>query len=146
MDQNEKKLIGDFPNTYTFTKNLAEKYIQKYQGDIKCVIWRPSIIASSLKQPFEGWTDSISAAGGLTVLGALGILRYLYIPKPNPFDVIPVDIVSNGIMVATAYHGDETQPDLLTVYNCSTSSQNPLTVEGYKDVAIESVTYATING
>ena len=107
VKENEKALIGNFPNTYTFTKNLAEKYIKKHQGDIKFVIHRPSIIASALEQPFKGWTDSISAAGGLTALGAMGVLKYLHIPKPNPFDIIPVDIVSNGILIATAFHGDE---------------------------------------
>lgn len=29
VKDNEKKIIGPFPNTYTFTKNLAEKYIKK---------------------------------------------------------------------------------------------------------------------
>lgn len=49
VKDNEKKIIGNFPNTYTFTKNLAEKYIKKHQGDVKCVLFRPSIIASSLE-------------------------------------------------------------------------------------------------
>ena len=44
---NEKNLISGFPNTYTFTKNLAERYIEKYHGDLKTVIFRPSIIAGS---------------------------------------------------------------------------------------------------
>ena len=130
-------LIGRFPNTYTFTKNLAEKYINKNVGHVKCVIWRPSIIASALEQPFLGWTDSMSAAGGLTILGLFGILRNLHIPKPNPFDVIPVDIVSNGVLIATAYHGQESTKDSLTIYNCTTSSQNPISMEGYKDITLE---------
>ena len=77
----EKTIIGDFPNTYTFTKNLAEKYIYQNLGDIKCVIWRPSIIGCSLSQPVPGWTDSISAAGGLTFLATAGILKNLYMPN-----------------------------------------------------------------
>lgn len=30
----EKALIGDFPNTYTFTKNMAEKSLNKKKGDL----------------------------------------------------------------------------------------------------------------
>ena len=49
MKINEKKLIGDFPNTYTFTKNLAEKFLIKNLGNVKCVILRPAIIACSME-------------------------------------------------------------------------------------------------
>ena len=99
----EKKLIGQFPNTYTFTKNLAEKFIYQNIGNVKCVIWRPSIILGSHVQPVPGWTDSIAAAGGLTLLAAHGVLRDLYVPDfTNEFDLIPVDMVSNGILIATA--------------------------------------------
>ena len=73
----EQALIGNFPNTYTFTKHLAEKNIKNNMGNVKVVIWRPAIIASALTQPFPGWTDSLSAAGGLSFLGGLGILKYL---------------------------------------------------------------------
>ena len=82
----------------------------------------------------------------MTVLGSLGIVRHAYIPKPNPFDVIPVDIVSNGSLVATAFHGDDAQTEPLAIYNCSTSTQNPLTSEGYKDVCVESCMFTQING
>ena len=122
VKENEQKLIGAFPNTYTYTKNMAEKHIKRNSGHVKVVIWRPTIIASALEQPFQGWTDTISAAGGITVLGTLGIIRFAYIPKPNPFDVIPVDIVTNGILVATAFHGGEGQTEKFSIYQCSTSS------------------------
>lgn len=86
----------------------------------------------------------MSAAGGLTILGTLGILQNMYIPKPNPFDIIPVDIVSNGVLVATAYHGQPNVEDRLTIYNCTTTSQNPITMEGYKDLAIQSIKYQLV--
>ena len=84
----------------------------------------------------------MSAAGGLTILGIIGVLRHMHIPRPNPFDIIPADIVSNGILLATAFHGDDQQTAPLTIYNCTTTSQNPITMEGYKDLAIGSVKYA----
>lgn len=98
----EKELIGTFPNTYTFTKNLAEKSLKKNKGDLKCVIFRPSIIACSLNEPFPGWTDSLSAAGGLTMMIGLGLCNYFNIKGENSFDIIAVDIVSNGIIVTSA--------------------------------------------
>jgi fatty acyl-CoA reductase len=34
VEQQEKELIGKFPNTYTFTKNLAEKSLFKKKGNL----------------------------------------------------------------------------------------------------------------
>ena len=31
---NEKKLIGDYPNTYTYTKSMAEKSLMKKKGNL----------------------------------------------------------------------------------------------------------------
>jgi hypothetical protein len=46
--QQEKQLIGSYPNTYTYTKSMAERSLFKKMGNLKCVLFRPSIIAASL--------------------------------------------------------------------------------------------------
>ena len=74
----------------------------KNKGDLSVVILRPSIIASTLKDPFPGWTDSLSAAGGLMVMTGIGLINYINNKGNNRFDVIPVDIVTNSIVVVTA--------------------------------------------
>lgn len=129
VTKNEKQLIGKFPNTYTFTKNLAEKNLMRNRGNVKVVIHRPSIIASSLAQPFKGWTDSISAAGGLTVLAGLGLLRIMPTSGKNRFDVVPADVVANSILVVAVNSAIKEIP--FEVYNCGTSVQNPITMKGY---------------
>jgi fatty acyl-CoA reductase len=100
--ENEKILIGQFPNTYTFTKNMAEKTLLKRKGDLPVVLFRPAIIASSAEEPFPGWTDSLSAAGGITLMSGLGFINFVNIKGDTMFDIIPVDIVTNGIIVSTA--------------------------------------------
>ena len=127
--EQEKKLIGNFPNTYTFTKNLAEKNLKANRGHLRTIIHRPAIIACCDKQPFPGWTDSISAAGGLTVLGGLGILKLLPTPGLNVFDVIPADIVSNSILVCCA-HNVINNIDF-DVFNCGSSVTNPISIHDY---------------
>lgn len=47
IQDQETQLLGGFPNTYTYTKNMAEKRLAKTLGKVKCVIWRPAIIASA---------------------------------------------------------------------------------------------------
>ena len=46
------ELLGDYPNTYTFTKGLAEHIVTTENGDMPVSIVRPSIIAGSYKEPF----------------------------------------------------------------------------------------------
>mmetsp|Transcript_26024 Transcript_26024/g.18481 ORF Transcript_26024/g.18481 Transcript_26024/m.18481 type:complete len:112 (+) Transcript_26024:224-559(+) len=101
--ENEKSLIGDYPNTYTFTKSMAERVLKKRRGNIKLMIYRPSIIMSNYEDPLEGWTDTIAAAGGLTMAFALGIMHFINANSTALFDLIPCDFVSNGILVATCY-------------------------------------------
>ena len=47
LSDNLKTYIGEYPNTYTYTKSLAEKQLMKTKGNLNVVIYRPSIIGSS---------------------------------------------------------------------------------------------------
>jgi thioester reductase-like protein len=40
----EKEIIGDFPNTYMFTKNVAEQLLHQQRGNLPMTIVRPAII------------------------------------------------------------------------------------------------------
>jgi len=46
------KLIGDRPNTYTYTKALAEYVVQQEGARLNTAIIRPSIVGASWKEPF----------------------------------------------------------------------------------------------
>lgn len=46
------KLIGDRPNTYTFTKALAEMVVQKEGANLNMAIVRPSIVGATWQEPF----------------------------------------------------------------------------------------------
>ena len=51
VTQNEKKIIGDWPNTYTFTKSMAERSLKKHCGNLRVAIIRPSIIICCYEEP-----------------------------------------------------------------------------------------------
>jgi len=44
MLKTTKSLIAPWPNTYTFTKNLAERALQKHRGNFPILVLRPAII------------------------------------------------------------------------------------------------------
>ena len=52
LEEITPKLIGDWPNTYTFTKALTEYLVQQEKGDLNIAIIRPSIVGASWHEPF----------------------------------------------------------------------------------------------
>jgi len=82
---------------------MAERTLKKRRNpNLPCLLLRPSIIGGALKEPYPGWTDTISAAGGLSLTGGIGIVNWIHGDSNNIADLIPVDIVSNMIIAATA--------------------------------------------
>ena len=49
-----REVIGDRPNTYTFTKALAENILETEGKNLPLAIIRPSIVAASWKEPAPG--------------------------------------------------------------------------------------------
>lgn len=41
------RILGSFPNTYTYTKNLCERLMKIRQGSVPLCIVRPAIINTS---------------------------------------------------------------------------------------------------
>ena len=52
MEDITPRLIGDRPNTYTYTKALAEYVVQQEQEHLNIGIIRPSIVGASWQEPF----------------------------------------------------------------------------------------------
>lgn len=48
-----------WPNTYVFTKAMGEMIVGEKRETISLVLIRPSIITSTFKEPFPGWTEGI---------------------------------------------------------------------------------------
>lgn len=48
-------ILAGFPNTYVFTKCLAESVIAEMANDLPIVIFRPAIVMSTETEPIPGW-------------------------------------------------------------------------------------------
>jgi fatty acyl-CoA reductase len=55
-----QKLLGKKPNTFTYTKFVAETLLQQEAAGLPLVIVRPSTIGASWKDPFAGWVEKSS--------------------------------------------------------------------------------------
>lgn len=52
IDEITPKLIGDQPNTYTYTKALGEMVVHQEGGNLNIAIVRPSIVGATWQEPF----------------------------------------------------------------------------------------------
>lgn len=118
------KLLNDHPNTYTFTKALAEHEVANAASQVPSAIVRPSMITCAWKEPVPGWTNSKNGPTGFMMGAAKGIVRRLPVDKDLIYDYIPVDTVINQLMVA-AWHVGNTRPQTTPVYHCTSSTVNP---------------------
>ncbi|XP_048862742.1 fatty acyl-CoA reductase 1-like isoform X1 [Brienomyrus brachyistius] len=118
------RLIGERPNTYTYTKALAECVVQQESDKLSVAIIRPSIVGASWQEPFPGWIDNFNGPSGVFIAAGKGILRTMRASNDAVADLIPVDVVINLTLAAgwyTAVH----RPKSALVYNCTTGGINP---------------------
>jgi alcohol-forming fatty acyl-CoA reductase len=102
---NEAELLAEsgHPNTYTYTKCLAEHLLCRRRGQVPLAIVRPSIISAAWASPKPGWIDSNAAFAGCLLYTGLGLVK-VWEANPNVrLDVVPVDSVSERIL-HTAFH------------------------------------------
>lgn len=56
----ESKILGNWPNTYTFTKAIAENVISTNENHLPISIFRPSIIGCTKSEPEPGWLENLN--------------------------------------------------------------------------------------
>ncbi|XP_015184071.1 PREDICTED: putative fatty acyl-CoA reductase CG8306 [Polistes dominula] len=130
LEEKTPKILGDHPNSYTFSKHLAEHEVAN--SSLPSAIVRPSMIVGSWKEPEPGWTISKNGPTGFIMGASMGVVRRLPIAKHLIYDYIPVDVVSNTIATA-AYAVNRDGGTDVKVYHCTSSTTNP-----FKWVSIES--------
>jgi len=113
-----------WPNTYTFTKSLSESliydYLNRCPGAAIAVV-RPSIVESSIEQPFCGWNEGVNTSASLSYL--LGtFFRQLPTNASKCLDLIPVDVVCRGMTLIAAALVERRQERM---YHLATSVANP---------------------
>jgi fatty acyl-CoA reductase len=119
------KFIGNRPNTYTFTKAMAETVLLKEAGSLPISIVRPSIVVAAWKEPMPGWVDNLNGPTGILAAFGSGILKTLYCYRDMVADIVPVDIPIN-LMCAVAWKTAVQSTNEIPVYNCTSGTLNPI--------------------
>ncbi len=114
-----------WPNTYTYTKALAEQLLCRRTDGVEFAILRPAIVESAVDFPFAGWNEGFNTSGPLVYLAGTWF-RHVPAAAGNPLDVIPVDFVCRALTTAACalLRGEATR-----VYQCGSSDRNFLAID-----------------
>ncbi|CAG9770823.1 unnamed protein product [Ceutorhynchus assimilis] len=152
LDQITKTILKDFPNTYAFTKCVAEDVVKNEGKNLPIALVRPSIVIATVKEPVAGWIDNVYGATGVLLGAAVGLLRTLYGNKKNNAEMVPADYVINSCLAAmwdvatirTLNDNKEIQDEEsreekfdkeIPVYNYVSTPQNPMTWDDFEQLS-----------
>lgn len=134
-------LIGEWPNSYAYTKAIAEDTVRQYSIGLPVCIVRPSIVISTAEEPVSGWINNVYGAVGVIMGSAIGLLRTLHCDPDKVAEIVPADYVISHFIVAgwdTAKrrntllsienaNSDEPETERASIYNYVSICQNPIT-------------------
>ena len=96
----ERAAHWGWTNTYTYTKSLGEQLILS-DRTVASTIVRPAVVESAIRFPFPGWNEGFNTTAPLMYLILKGH-RAVPMGKDTALDVIPVDFIAAGMLLATA--------------------------------------------
>lgn len=133
------KYIGELPNTYAFSKQLAEHVVYETKGQLPAVIIRPSIVLPSVEEPVPGWIDNFNGPIGVICGSATSVIRTLFMNPDTNCDYMPVDLSIKNIIISSWIRGTKSlkPTDDIPIYNCcngniSTMSISTIIRKGYQ--------------
>ncbi|XP_037946957.1 fatty acyl-CoA reductase wat [Teleopsis dalmanni] len=123
-------IIQDYPNTYTFTKVLAENIVQEYAANLPVTVFRPGIVITTYKEPVAGWIDNMYGPCGIIVGIGSGVLRVFSGKVDNKAHIVPVDLCVNALL-ASAWDIARNSYDTPPIYNYVPDADNIVTWKEY---------------
>jgi alcohol-forming fatty acyl-CoA reductase len=119
----ERARVLGWTDCYTFTKAMAERYMESEARDLPLTIVRPSIIESALARPFPGWIEGFKMAEPIILAYGRGELPDFPASPDGIIDIIPVDLVVNALLAAAA---NPPEPGHAAYYTVCSGFRNPL--------------------
>ncbi|KAI4498794.1 hypothetical protein M0802_005969 [Mischocyttarus mexicanus] len=135
LDDITPQLLGKWPNTYVYTKSVAEDVVKKVADSMPIGIFRPAIVISTYREPIRGWIDNMYGPVGITTGAGLGLIRSHHCDGSMKANFVPGDMTINAL-IATAWDiANNPRPnDDIPIYNY-VSKDNPITYDDLKNMS-----------
>ncbi|KAF7282344.1 fatty acyl-CoA reductase wat-like [Rhynchophorus ferrugineus] len=101
------RLIQGWPNTYVFTKAVAENVLKTEGSNMPTAVFRPSIVTSTVSEPVPGWSDNLYGPMGILLSSNCGVLRVVKGRGCLKPDTVPGDMVVNALLCVPWEVNDE---------------------------------------
>ncbi len=124
----ERALFWGFSNIYTYTKSIGEQVLAG--SGVPFTIVRPAVVESSNEYPFTGWNEGINTSAPFIYMAFKGTVRFPG-DKNVHLDIIPVDLVSSGMLASLAELLDGTHRP---VYQYGVTDTNPCSMARYLEL------------
>nr|XP_050868827.1 fatty acyl-CoA reductase wat-like isoform X2 [Vespula vulgaris]XP_050868828.1 fatty acyl-CoA reductase wat-like isoform X2 [Vespula vulgaris]XP_050868829.1 fatty acyl-CoA reductase wat-like isoform X2 [Vespula vulgaris]XP_050868830.1 fatty acyl-CoA reductase wat-like isoform X2 [Vespula vulgaris] len=132
LDDITPRLLGIWPNTYVYTKSVAENVVKKHAGLIPIGIFRPGAVISTYREPIKGWVDNLYGPIGVTAGASIGLIRITHCNGSIKMNVLPGDLTANGLIVsAWEIANNRRRNEDIPIYNY-VSKDNPITFDELK--------------
>ncbi|ALC46116.1 CG10340 [Drosophila busckii] len=109
IDEMAPVLLNKYPNSYTYTKALAEQVIQVEAQNLPICIFRPGMILPIHKGPHAGWINNLYGPIAFILGAAYGVVRLTVIDRSARSNIVPVDYCAN-LALASAWQAAKEAP------------------------------------
>ncbi|KAI3851927.1 hypothetical protein MKW98_019926 [Papaver atlanticum] len=124
IKQNNKTHL--LQHVYVFTKGNGEMLIGERRENLPIVIIRPTIVTSTIKEPFPGWVEGVKTVDAFFTGFGQGEITFFLGNSQTIMDVIPGDMVVNATIAATVAHGDKPNSKFMIIYQVACSNRGPM--------------------
>ncbi|XP_034653710.1 putative fatty acyl-CoA reductase CG5065 isoform X3 [Drosophila subobscura] len=129
LDTITPDLLKPHPNTYTYSKRLAEILVRDHYESMPVIIARPSIVSPAAYEPIPGWVDNMNGPTGLMIGCGKGVIRSVLVNQDYKAEVIPVDYAINGLIVIPyEFNKQAKRPAQVPVYNITNAEHRKMTM------------------
>ncbi|KAK4878721.1 hypothetical protein RN001_011227 [Aquatica leii] len=102
LDKVTPILLDQWPNTYTYTKAIAEDVVRQDGEGLPVGLFRPAVVVSTYKEPIKGWINNMYGPTGVCAGAGTGVLRTIHCNADVNANIVPVDMCVNSL-IATAW-------------------------------------------